>query len=420
MPANYSPMLNDEMLEQILAVTEATPGAGGAPTYRLYGQVAIQSNRPLIRKMQYRNSYDGHRSPRRGIWEHSGTYTADDLTFEDFAILPRYGVIASPTPVDDGATTHGYTRTYIPSSAKYDTQAIEYGFNGAVMVATGIRHDDFTISHNIDDADGSWKYSSNLFIRDNHLKAKETHTATSGSTTTAVDSGATYVAHALIGQYVAFRSGTAGNIDEIRQITENTTTSITFEALPSAVAAADTFDILAAFTGSIAERDVEYIPNEGTKLFIADAYASIASNEYKDKMIAFSVQQTNKTVKKRFSNNIGGYSKKTGRGMRDVVVQITMEFDDPKEREIFETQILPKARAIRFEQTGSTIDTGTATKKLAQINLPSVYWDSVDTNQKRESNKIGVYQGLAYADGDAVSFGGVVGYVSKTKLATLP
>jgi hypothetical protein len=221
-------------------------------------------------------------------------------------------------------------------------------------------------------------------------------------------------------QYVAFRSGTSGNIDEIRQITANTTTQISFDALPSAVQAGDTFDILAAFTPSIAERDVEYIPNEGTRLYIADAYANIASNEYKDKMIAFSVQQTNKTVKKRFSNNTGGYSKKTGRGMRDVVVQITMEFDDPKEREIFETQVLPKARAIRFEQTGSVINASPLTNKLAQINLPSVQWDSVDSNQKRESNKIAVYQGLAYANGDAVSFGGVVGYTSKTTLAVLP
>lgn len=420
MPANYSPMLNDEMLEQILAATEATPGAGGTPTYRLYGQVAIQSTRPLSRKMQYRNSYDGHRSPRRGFWAHSGTYTAEDLTYEDFAILMRYGVITSPTPTDDGNTAHGYTRVYIPSSVKYDTQAIEYGFNGAIMVATGIRHDDFTISHNVDDADGSWKYSSNLFIRDNKLKAKATYTATAGATTTATAASPGWTGSALIGQWVAFRTGTAGNIDEIRQITANTTTQITFDALPSAVANGDTFDILAAFTPSIAERDVEYIANEGTKLYIADAYASITANEYKDKMIAFSVQQTNKTTAKRFSNNVGGYSKKTGRGMRDVTVQITMEFDDPKEREIFETQTLPKARAIRFEQTGSTINASPATVKLAQINIPSVQWDAVDTNQKRESNKIGVYSGLAFANGDAVAFGGVIGYTSKTTLATLP
>lgn len=421
MPQNFSPMLNDDNQRQVLAATEATPGAGGTPTFRLYGDVKIKRAQPLIRKPQYRGSYDGYRSPRRGVPDFTGTYTdVEGLSFEDFAILMRYGVIKSPTPVDDGNTAHGYSRTYIPSNAAYDTLAMEHEFNGAVGVATGIRFDDFTIGHNVDNADGSWTFSSNLFIRNDALKAKATHTATSGSTTTAVDSGASYTAHALIGQYAAFRTGTTANIDEIRLITENTTTGLTFDALPSAVAASDTFDILAAFTPSIGERDVEYIPNEGTRLYIADAYASIASNEYKEKMIAFSVQHTNKTVKKRFSNDVGGYSKKTGRGMREVVVQITMEFDDPKEREIFESTVLPKARAIRFEQTGSVIDSGASTKKLAQINLPSVYWDDVDTTQERSTNVIGVYQGLAHANGDAVAFGGVVGYTTKTTLATLP
>lgn len=414
--ASPSPMLNEDMMEQVLVATEASYGAGGSPSFRLYGALQIASKRPLIRKPQYRRSFDGYRSPRRGIWDHTGTY-ADDLSFEDFAILMRYGVIASPTPVDDGNSTHGYTRTYIPSNASMDSFAPEHGFDGIVFAANGVMFDDFTISHNVDDADGSWKFSSNLFIRENKIKTKSTVTATGGSTTSAVKSGWGQTIDALIGQWVAFRTG--HNIDEIRQILDNDATSITVDTLPEAVQSGDTFDLLGAFTPSIAERDIEFIANEGTKLYMASAYASIATGEVKDKMIAFSVQQKNNLSKKRFSNNVGGYSKKRGRGMREVLVQITMEFDDPKEREIFESQ-LPSARAIRFEQTGSQINASPATYKLAQINLPSVQWDDVDTNQKRGSNKIGVYQGIAYANGDAVSFGGVVGYVSKTTIASLP
>lgn len=418
--ANPSPIVNDQMMEQVLAVTEASPGAGGTPTFRLYGELQLNSARALIKKPQYRRSYDGMRGARRGIWEHTGTYR-DDLTYEDFAILPRYGVAPAPSAVDDGNSTHGYTRTYIPGLTASETMAVEYGFDGIVMAATGLRFDDLTVEHNVDDGDGNWKVSGNLFVRDNKLKAKSTYTATAGANTTATVSGASWTPSALIGQYAAFRSGTTGNIDEIRQITANTGTQITFAALPSAVQAGDTFDLLAAFTPSIGDRTVEYVANEGTRLFMADAFANIAlaQNEVLDKMIAFSVQLKNNIQKKRFSNNVGGYSKKTGRGMRDVTVQITMEFDDPREREVFESQ-LPKARAIRFQQEGSVINASPATKKLARIDLPSVQWDTVDSNQRRNSNRIAVYQGVAFADGDAVAYGGVVGFVSKTTLAALP
>lgn len=416
--ANPSPIVNERPMEQVLAITEASYGAGGTPSFRLYGDLKINSQRPLIKKPQYRRSYDGMRGARRSIWDHTGTY-ADDLSYEDLAILMRYGAAPSPTPVDDGNSVHGYTRTYIPALTMPESLAPEHAVNGLVMAATGVYFDDFTVSHSVDDADGNWKISANLAVRTNALKAKATHTATGGTTTTAVKAAAGWTPSAFIGQYVAFRTGTAANIDEIREITANDATSLTFAALPAAVVSTDTFDILAPFTASIADRNIEYIANEGTKLYMADAYASIASNEVKDKMIGFSVQVKNNARKKRFSNNVGGYSKKRGRDMREVTVQITMEFDDPKEREIFESQ-LPKARAIRLEQTGSVINVSPATNKLAQINLPSVQWDAVDSNQYRQSNKIAVYQGVAFADGDAVAFGGVVGFLTKTTLSVLP
>lgn len=414
-----SPIQNDQALYQVLFGTEATPGAGATKTGRLYGEFMADSKRSVIRKPQMRRAYGGLLNPRRGPWEHSAKYT-EDLTHESFAFLPRYGAVKSPSAVSDGNGTPLYSRSYKPSNLAVDTMSVEHGDDGIPFVTDGVRWQDFTIEHSADDADGSWKFSANALVTDNQLKALADYVTTSlGSTTLINVSSGGWTTNALVGQYVRMTSGTAGNIDEIRRILSNTATAITLEsALPAAVASGDGFTLSAAYTPSIADRAEEYIANPGTKLFMADTYAGInAAAEIKDRMIGFSVQHTNNFVPKRFSNNTDSVSAKSGRGFREVILTLRMEFDDWKDRRNFE-QGFPNQVAIRLEQSAAKLTNASpATYQNAQINIPAAAIDAHDPNQRRSSNRIAVLQYVCFQD---ASFGAEIEYLSKSRLATLP
>jgi hypothetical protein len=194
---------------------------------------------------------------------------------------------------------------------------------------------------------------------------------------------------------------------------------ITLEtALPAAVASGDGFTLSAAYTPSIADRAEEYIANPGTKLYMASTYAGIgATAEIKDKMIGFSVQHTNNFVPKRFSNNLDAVSAKSGRGFREVVVTLRLEFDDWNDRRNFE-QSFPNQVAIRLEQAAAkATNASPLTYQTAQINIPAGAIDSHDPNQRRSSNRIAVLQYVCFQDS---SFGAEIEYLSKSRLATLP
>jgi hypothetical protein len=301
-----------------------------------------------------------------------------------------------------------------------DTMSVEHGDDGIPFVTDGVRWQDFTIEHTADDTDGSWKFSANAMVTDNQLKALVDYTVTSiGSSSVLTVAAAGWTINALVGQYVRINSGTAANIDEIRRILSNTATAITLEtALPAATAVSDTFTLSAAYTPSIADRAEEYIANPGTKLFMASTYAGInAAAEIKDKMIGFSVQHTNNFVPKRFSNNTDSVSAKSGRGFREVIVTLRLEFDDWKDRRNFE-QSFPSQVAIRFEQTAAQLtNVSPATNQNAQINIPAAAIDAHDPNQRRSSNRIAVLQYVCFQDS---GFGAEIEYLSKSRLATLP
>ena len=418
-----STIQNETILTRVLAGIEPTIGAGGPVTFPLYGTFAGKKSRSLIRDPLMRGSYDGNYNPARGPETFDGYTYGDKLSFQDLAILPRIGVSKPPTAVSDGFTIPGYTRAYRPSDAVFDSLVVQRGVVGMPFVTLGIQADEFTISHNGDDASGNWMWGSNLIVVDDDMIPLFTGTtpvaATGGSTTTIVMTTAGWTVDAHAGKYVAMRSGTVANIDNIVQILSNTATTLTLAtALPAAVAAADTFEISGAFTPGIADRTLDYIQNPGTQLIIADDLAGLAltQNVINDKMISFGVTQTNALRSKRFSDNIGGVSKKRGRGMREVVWTIVMEFDDWKEYRLFETAY-PKDRALRVQQlNGPTIDAAAATKQTAMITSPRVQWDDIDPQGEREGNITATYAAVAYVP----TAGYVVEYTSKTKLVTLP
>lgn len=419
-----STIQNETIRRRILAGTEASLGAGGVPTFALYGTLSGKKGRALIRDPEFRGGYDGYINPARGPETFDGfTYADPKLSFQNLAILPRYGVAKPPTAVSDGFTVPGFTRAYRPSNAAVDSWFAERGVAGLPFKTVGLQFDEFTISHNADNAAGNWEWGSNLTVVDDDMIPLFTGTtpvvATGGSATTVVMTTAGWTVDAHAGKYVAMRAGTAANIDQIVEILSNTATTLTLAtALPAAVVAGDTFEISGAFTPGITDRTIEYIQNPGTQLIIADTVAGLAtpSNLINDKMISFSVTQRNMYRSKRFSDNIGGVSKKRGRGMREVTIEIAMEFDDWKEYREFE-RAYPKDRAIRVQQlNGPVIDATAGSKQTAMITIPKGQWDDIDPQQERDGNITGTYMALAYLGSD----GYVVEYASKTKLAVLP
>lgn len=414
-PINTLP--NEQSLKRVLAVTEASYGAGGTPAFQLYGDLVINKKKPLIRTTdEYRGSFSRLRNPRRGPVTIDGTF-AKPLGFEDLDQLKRYFLKkGGGSRTDDTNTVHGYTSIASANDNALDTWAAEHMVDGMPFVATGIQMNEVTISGDIDNANGDWMLSSNLIVMSDDLKATTSLTATGGSTTTFVKSAAGWTVDQFAGAYAAFRSGTANNLQSVVKILGNTATTITFDStLNAAVVSGDVIEISGLFTPGVPDRTINYIPNEGTQLFIDDAFGSIGTTEWTDKLISFSWTIAHAFGRKRFMNNVGTYAKKQGRGDRIVTLQLTMEFDDWYEYKKWDTGI-PSDRTIRIQNIGPAINASPATTFLAQLDLPRAQWDEVNPNNQREGNITAVYQALAYVDATA---GYETAITTKTKLATL-
>ena len=415
-PVNYLP--NETALKRILADVEATYGAGGTPDFSMYGDLSINKQKPLVRTSdEARGSYARMRNPRRGPVAIDGTLSKR-LSFEDLAILARFfAKSGGGTAVSDAETIPGFTRIAALNDGALDSFMAEHFVDGMPFVAKGIRMNEVTISGDVDDADANWMLSSALLVQSNDLKATTRLTATSGTTLTHVDSGASYTVNEHAGKYAAVREGTADNIGSVVEILSNTATAITFaQPLPAAVVSGDVIEISGLFTAGVADRTVDYIATEGTRIWIDDVDTDLGETELVDKLISWSVTIGHSFGRKRFQNNVGSYSKKQRRGARLVTAQFVMEFDDWYEYKNWDTDI-PIDRAIRIEKEGPVIDAGAGTHKLAQINLPRVQWDEVNPNNERDGNITAVYQALAYTDD---SYGSEMDIVTKTTLATLP
>jgi hypothetical protein len=413
-----STIQNEVELQKVQVGTEAVLGTAVTPTFKLYGNLVINRDRPLTAKPTRDGTFAVASNVKFGLTSFDGQYD-DELSFEDAAILPRYGISPPPTAVSDGNPTPGYTREYRPGQALFNSFSVEYGVDGLLHKATGCQFSEFTVSWDVDDADGNWKVSGPLYVKSAALGTITTDTTNAvGTTTTIQKTGAGWTIDAFAGQYVAMRTGVASNIGEIRRILSNSATVLTLEtALPAATASGDTFEIIAAFT-TLTNRTVDYIATEGTQLFIANDVAGLAtaSNEVKDKMIKGSVTIQNNLVNKKFTDNIGTFSSKRGRKKRTGSGVITMEFDDWKEKALWEAA-LPIPRAIKVQQiNGPTISASPLTKKAAIITIPKIYWDDI-TQADRDGNLIADYSFGIYLD---TVTGWDIEYESKTALAALP
>jgi hypothetical protein len=414
-----SDIQNETQLRKVQIGKETVLGTAVTPTAKLGGVLNITEDRPLVDKAARDGTFGVAKNPKFGTRTFGGTYD-DELSYEDLPILLQYGVAVAPTAVDDANTVHGYTRAYRPGQGLFSSFSAEEGVDGLLHKARGLQFGDFTVSMDIDDADGNWKFSGNLMVVNDAVTLPVFNgTATAGTTTTITQAAAGWTIDAFLGGYVKMLTGTTANIGEIRQISTNSATVITVaSAFPAAVTAADTFEVLPLFT-ALTARDVNYIQNEGTQLFIGTNVAALAtaSNEIVDKLIKFSITFQNNLSYKKFANNIGTNSNKRGRAKRQISGVITMEFDDSVHKRQWELAN-PPGQALKLQQlNGPVINVSPATTMNAVITLPKFYWDKVDSSGDRNGNMTADYAIKTFADSAA---GYDIEYSVKNTLATLP
>lgn len=366
---------NEEALKTVLIGTELIPGTAVVPTARLLGQFSATPGRGAIRRSaESTGGYDRTVATRRAQGEPSGSY-AEDLTYESYPTVMRYGVKGGGAGVSDANAVPGYTYAKSPSFAvdDIDTFSAQFGVEGLGWQATGVRWNEFTVTADSTDADDNWKFSATPFMREVvRLPGWADGVATGGSATTVVMTGAGWTVNQWAGAYVYQDYGS--HIGEVRQVLSNTADTLTLAAPPlsSAAAAGDRFHIAGLFP-VVPDADYETITLEGTRLFL-DRYdpvtSSIGTTDVSERLLSFNVtQQLNLARKRRFPGIVG----RTGRGAREISGTVRFEFDRWDEYRDWEEDT---ELSIRIEKEGSVIDPATGTRKLARIDVERAVWDA--------------------------------------------
>jgi hypothetical protein len=409
-PLNRVP--NEDALRRIQMGFEAQRGTAVAPDFKMFGQLAITEDRPIVDVPEYDGSYDGDIDPVYGPYTYGGTY-AQALTYEDFPILMELGVKGGVSPVSDGEGVPGYLWTHEPSRFIDDLASVtvEHGFPGMVKLAEQVMMNDFTISIDADAAEAVWQFSSNLWMRTSALKDNTAVTATGGSTTTFIDTGASWTVNEFAGSFLHVTSGT--NVGEVIGIASNTATTITFVgALPAAIANTVTGSVTEPFTAGLSDRTRERIAGPGTRLFFDAIGGTIGTTEIEHGFISASITHNNNLSAKRFLNDVTTMSRKVGRGKRSVTGQIRLEFDTRTRYDNFRNDT---PEMMRIEQTGSTINGHTIPTKLARIDLHRIVWGS-PVESLRGTNITATFPFRAFYN---TTTSKRVQYISKNKMSAM-
>lgn len=410
-----STVANEVSQKKVLAGIETSVGTAATPDHRWLGDLSITKTADLVEREEATGLYDRMVNPRVGVATFAGTY-AEDLAFENLPQHVRLWIVGGDNAVSDTETTPGYVRTQSPSGTadNIESATLQYGVDGLGFRSTGVRHNEGTITIDPDDADGVWKFSSNLFVRSKEILTPTlaSGTVTSATTTVITVTGAGYTPDAFIGAFINVEF--PGHVGQVRQIVDNDATTITvsppFDVAPSA---SDTFRIEGEFTAGISIPDYEFIPSYGTQVYIDPIGGTIGTTEVLDRIVSVNLTVANNRVPKRFLNNAKNeVSAKTGRGGRRISGQLRVEFD--RFDEYYAWENLTEAQ-LRIYQEGSVIDSGAGTVKYAQIDLPRIAF-STPTEDARENNMTLTIPFWAYLpESDPI-----LTIETKNELATLP
>lgn len=386
---------NFQQLRRLQTGLEVVRGTDTTKTNKWYGRMELQRRQPLAESEEFAGTFFSDYTPVRGAVMVDGTYY-QPMSYED-AHLFRYAVKGAVAGVDDSSSTHGYTYDFLHTATRddLDTFCAEYGYPGMIWLCTGLFFPEFTISSDIDDPQAVWKWNSRVIGLSKDLKAgQDDVAASSGSTTTFVKSGWSQSVDALIGQWVHFKSGTAGNIGLFREILDNDSTTLTLATLPSAVQSGDVIDVYPGFTSGISDRAREMIKGPGTVLTLDNIGGTIGTTAVSGQLISFSVTSQLNASYKRFMENVSSLSNRVDRGMVRVTGQFRLEFDRKREWDKYKA-LTPEL--ARIKQTGSTIDSGDSTVKHAMIDLYNIVYDD-PTEDVRGNNVTVTWPFRAYVD----------------------
>jgi hypothetical protein len=411
-PLNRLP--SEDALRRIQAGFEAIRGVPGTVDFKLYGNLAITRDRPIVDVPEFDGTYDGDIDPTFGPYTFGGTYS-QGLTYEDFPVLMELGVKGGVAAVSDGEGVPGYLWTHEPTRSLDDLASvtIEHGYPGMVSLAEQVMMNDFTISIDADDSEAVWQFSSNLWVRTSDMRATTSVTATGGSTSTLVDSGAAWTVNQFAGSFVFVTSGP--NAGEVIQVLSNTATTLTFVGiLPNAMANTNTAVITAPFTPSISDRTRERIKGPGTRIFADSAPGgTLGTTEIEHGFISMSLTHNNALASKRYLNDVDTMSRKIGRGKRSVTGQFRFEFDT---RAQYDQYIADLPQMIRVQQEGSAINGhSTLPNKLARIDLHRIYWGA-PSESLRGTNITATFPFRAFYN---TTTSKRVQYISKNKLSAM-
>ena len=307
----------------------------------------------------------------------------------------QYAIKAGATGVTAGS---GYEYVVTPSATDDDiaSATLQYGVDGQVWHSTGVRHDEYTISMDTDDSDNVWKLNSTLFVRDMTQVIAFSGTATGGSTTTLVMTGAGWTTNQWAGAWVFIDFG-KGN-GEVRQVASNDATTLTFHSPALAGSpSGKVFRIEGLFTAGVPFTAYDAIRAQGTRLYIDPVGGTIGTTQILDRLISFNVTVANMRTTKRFAEHVDTYSTRTGRGKRMITGQVRLEFDRRDEYEQFDQM---KEVMLRFAQTGPALSATPGDEMSATIDLNRVVWDTVDLDE-RENNITATFAFVAYLPASA-------------------
>lgn len=402
---------NEDGNRAVYATTDTASPTFPAPTFMLLGDLAITKTQDLVDKEEATGGYLRAVTPQLGLPTFAGTY-GEDLTFESLSILARYAIKGGDGAVTDGNTTPGYDRTKAPAhkTDDIDAMAMQYGVDGLLWESRGVRFDEHTVTIDVDDADGVWKWSSNLTVTSKDNPTATVTTAVTSATTTVITvTGAAWTVNAFQGWYVFVKFG--NHIEAVRKISSNTATTLTVdEAFSVAPSAADVIRI-EPIGPVLSVPTYEPIPTYGTRIFLDDLSGTIGTTELIDRPISFNYTMATNRATKRFLNNPRNrVAAKTGRGATKISGSITLELDRRTEYVDWENL---KQHKLRVEQIGSTIDTVAATTKRARLDFVDVAFGT-PTEQARDNNMTVTVPFIAYGTASPFSV------VTKTTLATLP
>jgi hypothetical protein len=401
---------NATSLQQALAGFE--DGSGPAtPTFRLMGDLTTTKTHELTARQEATGNYVRRANPRKGLPVLAGNY-AQDLTFESLPQLQRAAIKSGATGVAVAGATGAFDYLKAPSLTRDDIElmTIQHNVEGLGFQAEGVRFPEHTITVDVDDADGVWKWASPLWIRDEiDLPGSFEGVATAATADTLTMAGATWTVDEHAGKWVVLRYLTG--VGEVRPIVSNTATALTIEGEWDVTPTAGvTFRIEGAFEAGVPVVDEEPIPSYGTKVFIDPLGGIIGTTEIdNDRIISLNVTTQLNPERKTFLNNTAGVGRRMGRGELITTFQIRFEFDRRDEMLMWERM---QGFKLRIEQEGSILDESPLTRKLARIDIFRAFW-SQPTRDARGNNLTATMAGVAYNSTPYVQ------YLTRNGLATL-